>query len=95
MFDLASQQVRDGLEATVRVIRSTDRLARRVLHRSHLVEQQEGIDRRDVARRKRTTHDEAPALGLTVRRDEAEHSPLVQRFTVNDTGTVVSAACLA
>ena len=95
MFDFASQQVRDGLEATVRVIRSTDRLARRVLHRSHLVEQQEGIDRRDVARRERSTHDEAPTLGLPMRGNETENAPLVQRFTVNDTGTVVSAACLA
>jgi len=72
VLDRAFENVRNRLEAAMRVIGCADGLARTVGDRSELVDQQERIDKRQAGRGDRATNDEATALGLAVRVDDAE-----------------------
>src|SRR5882762_791370 len=70
VLELALQHVSDGLEAAMRVIGRTDRLAGAVISRPHLVEKEEGIDYVQSRGRHWPAHDEACAFALTVRGDD-------------------------
>jgi hypothetical protein len=60
------EEVGDRLEAAVRMVRRSDRLARAVLDRTHLVEEEEGVDLHQTWRGEGTANDEAAALLLGV-----------------------------
>jgi hypothetical protein len=65
VLHLAFQHVGDGLETAVRMVRRAHRLARAVVHRAHLIQQQEGIEVHEHLGGERTVHDEAAALAGT------------------------------
>jgi hypothetical protein len=67
VLHLAVEQVGHGLEAAVRMIGRADRLARPVIRRSHLVEQQERVGMAQTRAGERPSHDEAAALALAMR----------------------------
>ena len=71
VLELALEHVGDRLEAAVRMVGRADRLARPVVDRPHLVEEQERIDQLEPGGRERAAHDEAAALGLLVRGDDS------------------------
>jgi nucleoside-diphosphate-sugar epimerase/putative sterol carrier protein len=71
VLELAVEHVRHRLEASVRMVGRSDRLARRVIGGAHLVEQKEGIDSDDATRWKGAAHHEAPAFGLAARDEDA------------------------
>jgi hypothetical protein len=56
------------------MVRRSDGFARTVVRRSHLVQQQEGIDEVQSTRRERTANDEATALALAMSCDHAVDS---------------------
>ncbi|KGX67037.1 hypothetical protein Y026_5615 [Burkholderia pseudomallei TSV28] len=64
----AFQHVRHRFEATVRMIGRAFRIVRRVIDGPHFVEQQERIEIRQQAGRKRTVNHEAAAFRRAVRR---------------------------
>ena len=66
VLEFAFERVRHGLETPVRVVRRADGFARPVADRTHLVDEQEGIDQFEVLRRQGPAHDEAPAFELAV-----------------------------
>ncbi len=66
------EHVRDGLEPAVRMVRRPDRFAWLVLHRPHLVEQQERIGMPKACARKWPTHDEAGPLLLAMCADDLD-----------------------
>jgi hypothetical protein len=70
MLERAVDDVRDGLEPPVRMPGRTFRLTGRVLHRSHVVEQQEGVGQLDVRSREGTPYLEALPLEVTLRSDD-------------------------
>ena len=67
VLHLAFEHVGDRLEPPMGVIRSADRLAGRVIDRPHLVDEEERVDRVDLAG-ERPAHHESGALQLPVRR---------------------------
>ena len=67
VLHFAFEHVSNRLEAPMGVIRSADRLAGRVIDRSHLVDEEERVDRVDLAG-ERPAHHESGALQLLVRR---------------------------
>src|SRR5580765_189480 len=71
VLELALEHVGDGLEAAVRMVGRAHGLARGVIDRAHLVEQQEGVDQVQALGGKGTPHDEAGALALAVGGDDA------------------------
>src|ERR1700687_34868 len=73
VLHLTVEHVGNGLEAAMRMIRRADRLARRVLDRPHLIDQQEGVGHLEAWRRKRPTDDEPPSLGLMMPGDNLRH----------------------
>src|SRR5436190_20056862 len=70
VLHFAFQHVGDGLEASVGVIGRAHRLARRVVDRPHLVEQQERIDGGQTQPGERSPNDEPAALALLVSGDD-------------------------
>jgi hypothetical protein len=62
VLDLAVENVGNGFESAVRVVGRSFGLARSILRRPHLVEQQEGPDIVETSRWKRPTHQETGAL---------------------------------
>ena len=62
VLELAVEQVRDGLESAMRVIGRADRLAGRVVDRTHFIEQEKGIEQRQFRRRKGPPDDKAAAF---------------------------------
>ena len=66
MDELAFEHVGHGLEAAMRVIGRAHGLARPVVGRTHLVEQQERIDDLQPGHRKRAANDEAATLLLAL-----------------------------
>ena len=66
VLPVALEQVGDGLEPAVRMVGRAHRLARAVLDRAHLVEEQEGVDLLQSRRGERTADDEAAAFLLGV-----------------------------
>jgi hypothetical protein len=72
VLGLALEEVRDGLEASVRVIGRAHRATRRGLDRAHLVEEEEGVELLEPADREGPAYDEASAFDGTDGRDHAE-----------------------
>ena len=64
VLELAIERVGDRLEAAVRMIGRTDRLARRIADRPHLVDEQERIHQWQVLRRQRAADHESGAFEL-------------------------------
>jgi len=75
VLHLAFEHVRDRLEAAMRMVGRAHRLARAVVCRAHLVEEQKGIDQGEPPCGERPAHDEASALELAVRRLDARDGP--------------------
>ena len=62
VLHLSVEEVRHCLESAMRMIGRADGLARRVVDRSHLVEEQEGIEVIEDLRREGPAHPETSAL---------------------------------
>src|SRR5579859_3631361 len=74
VLHLAFQYVGDGLEAPVRMVRRAHRFARGVIHRTHLVQQQERIEVHQQLGGKRSVHDETATLAGADASDDARHA---------------------
>ena len=70
VLHLAVEHIGHRLEAAVRMVRRAEGLARRVVDRPHLVEQQERVGVAQSLARKWTAHDEPAALALAMRGDD-------------------------
>jgi len=71
MTHVAVEHVGDRFEAAMRMIRRAFRLARRVVDRSHFVEQQERVEVHQQARGKRPMHDKTTAFNCAEGRNRA------------------------
>ncbi len=71
VLELAVEQIRDGLKAAMRMVRGADRLAGRIVHRPHLVQQEERVELRHFGRGERAADDEAAAFDGAPRADDA------------------------
>ena len=71
VLEFAVEQVRDGLESAMRVIGRADRLAGRVVDRTHFIEQEEGIEQRPFRRWKGSPDDKATTFDGPTGLDQA------------------------
>ena len=77
VLEFAFERVRHGLEAPVRVVRRADGFARPVADRTHLVDEQEGIDQFEVLRRRQI------GIQETLVRQETGAPPRARSAVVN------------